>query len=211
MFLPENVASNQQKELDRLGAFKFIEQWCLEIMPAEIRADASVSIQELSCQDPNCSPIDTAVTILFKRYDGCLHCLMCDTEPVPSQMASLDFSGYNGVFSFPMTAKEVTKEKLEGSFPTREVLEKWQRGEDADWPPDEEETQMPALRFAVGTKVICRIGPNAETDWAPGTISLLWYRETNWPPGSYAPYRIKLDDGRDIFAPGDIDQIIQKR
>ena len=109
-----------------------------------------------------------------------------------------------------MEAKEVTKEDLAASFPTKEVLEKWHRGEDADWPPMGAEPQMPQLRFDIGTRVLCRIGPNAETDWAPGQIILLWYRESSWPPGSFAPYKIKLDDGREIFAPGDMDQIIKR-
>lgn len=110
-----------------------------------------------------------------------------------------------------MEAKEVTKEELEANFPTKEVLEKWQKGEEADWPPVGEPTEMPELRFDMGTKVLCRIGPDEEKDWAPGTVAMLWYREPNWPPGSLAPYKVKLDDGRDIFAPGDMDQIIRKQ
>jgi hypothetical protein len=108
-----------------------------------------------------------------------------------------------------MEAKDVTKEDLESNFPTREVLEKWHAGEDADWPPVDEEGDFPELRFQVGTRVLCRIGPDANTDWAPGTVVLLWYREPTWPKGSYAPYKIQLDDGRNIFAPGDMDQVIR--
>ena len=117
------------------------------------------------------------------------------------------------MFGLPMEAREVTKEELEGSFPTRTVLEKWYHGEEAEWPPldDDGEGHMPALRFDVGGLVMCRIGPDAEKDWAPGTIVQLWYREASWPPGSFAPYKIKLDDGRDIFAPGDLDQVVRKR
>lgn len=98
-------------------------------------------------------------------------------------------------------------EDLKPNFPTPEVLQKWHKGEEADWPPMDMDQELPELRFDVGTRVACRIGPNA---WAPGTVQLLWYREKNWPPGSYAPYQIKLDDGRNIFAPGDMDQVIKK-
>ena len=114
------------------------------------------------------------------------------------------------MIGLPMEAREVTKEELEAMFPTTEVLEKWHKGVDADWPPTEEPGEMPTLRFSVGTRVQCRIGPDATKDWASGTVSLLWYRETSWPPGSFAPYKITLDDGRDIFAPGDMDQIIRR-
>ena len=120
-------------------------------------------------------------------------------------------SGGSGIFGLPMKAMEVTPEELRHSFPTKDVLEKWHKGEEAEWPPvDEDLDQMPQLRFTVGTRVQCRIGPDATKDWANGTICLLWYREPNWPKGSFAPYKIELDDGREIFAPGDMDQVIRK-
>ena len=114
------------------------------------------------------------------------------------------------MFGLPMEAKEVTREELQTSFPTVDILEKWSKGIDADWPPMDS-TGMPKLRFDIGQKVECRIGPDAVKDWAPGTIVLLWYREINWPEGSFAPYKVKLDDGRDIFAPADMDQVIRKQ
>mmetsp|Transcript_51065 Transcript_51065/g.76521 ORF Transcript_51065/g.76521 Transcript_51065/m.76521 type:complete len:124 (+) Transcript_51065:486-857(+) len=120
------------------------------------------------------------------------------------------------MMGLPMEAREVTKELLLDSFPTEEVLTKWSRGEDAEWPPYEEDdlfndAGLPQLRFDVGQKVECRIGPDPVTGWAPGTISQLWYREPNWPPNSVAPYKVQLDDGRNIFAPGDVDQVIRQR
>lgn len=113
----------------------------------------------------------------------------------------------------PMEAKDVTEEELKGGFPTKEVLEAWHRGEEAEWPPEpewDEATNLPKLRFAVGDRVLCRVGPDPVEGWAPGSVAQLWYREPNWPPGSWAPYKIRLDDGRDIFAPGDMDQVIKK-
>jgi hypothetical protein len=107
------------------------------------------------------------------------------------------------MFGLPMAAKEVTKEELQFNFPTEDVLEKWHRGEEAEWPPHEDPV---GLRFSVGMFVLCRVGP---TDWAPGVIQQLWYREATWPPNSYAPYKIELDDGRCIYAPADMDQVIK--
>jgi hypothetical protein len=110
----------------------------------------------------------------------------------------------------PMEAHEVTPEELKNVFPPRDILEKWHKGEDAEWPPIDEPEEMPQLRFTIGTRVQCRIGPDPTKDWANGTIVLLWYRELSWPAGSFAPYKIQLDDGREIFAPGDMDQIIRR-
>jgi hypothetical protein len=109
------------------------------------------------------------------------------------------------MFGIPAEAREVEKDDLEHFFPPPDILTKWQSGQEADWPPQED---PPDLRFTVGTPVECRVGP---TDWAPGTIVQLWYKEPNWPEGAVAPYKILLDDGRAIFAPADMDQVIRAR
>jgi len=101
-----------------------------------------------------------------------------------------------------MEAKDVTQKEIQDNFPTQDVLEKWHRGEEADWPPME----PISLRFDVGASVLCRTGP---TEWAPGKVVDLWYREQGWPPGSFAPYKILLNDGRNIYAPADMDQVIR--
>jgi hypothetical protein len=66
MFLP-GVDSQQQKEVKR-QAFRRIEQWCEAQLPEHVRPDCMVSVQEVVCGDPSCAPIDTAVTLSFKRY-----------------------------------------------------------------------------------------------------------------------------------------------
>ena len=64
-------------------------------------------------------------------------------------------------------------------------------------------------RFQTGTRVSCRMGPDPNEDWAQGTIIQLWYRESKWPNMSFAPYKVRLDDGQFIFAPADIDRVIR--
>jgi hypothetical protein len=115
-----------------------------------------------------------------------------------------------------MEAREVEEVMLQEVFPTVEVLEAWYRGEEAEWPPYEEEmyddeTQRPTLRFKLDDKVECRTGPDPITGWAKGTVIQLWYHEPSWPANSWAPYKIGLDDGRNIFAPADVDQVIRKQ
>lgn len=118
------------------------------------------------------------------------------------------------MLGIPSESKDVTQEMLFDKFPTNEVLLKWSRGEDAEWPPfDDDELDMqqarPRLRFEVGTRVVCRVGPDPVTGWAPGLVTQVWYREPSWPADSWAPYKVELQDGRSIFAPGDVDQIIR--
>jgi hypothetical protein len=121
--------------------------------------------------------------------------------------------GGRGMMGIPMEAKDVSKEELLEVFPTDDVLQAWARGEEVEWPPmdddDDHDFERPRLRFEVGQRVACRVGPDPVTGWALGRVIMLWYREPSWPANSWAPYKIELDDGRNIFAPGDIDQIIK--
>lgn len=69
MFLPENAggaAANAEKL--RKEAFKRIEAWSLQFIPEPLRKDVTVSVQEIQCGDPQCSPIDTAIAVVFDRY-----------------------------------------------------------------------------------------------------------------------------------------------
>ena len=66
---------------------------------------------------------------------------------------------------------------------------------------------MPSdLRFGAGERVRCRVAP---TQWAPGCVVRLFYREDEWPAGRVVPYQVELDDGRLIFAPADTDHLIR--
>ena len=103
----------------------------------------------------------------------------------------------------PMEAKDVEQKDLKESFPTEAVLVKWHKGEEADWPPDEDdeeqlENSLPRLRFELGKKVECRVGPDPVTGWTKGVITQLWYQEPTWPENSWAPYKIALDNGKEI-------------
>ena len=66
------------------------------------------------------------------------------------------------------------EEDIESQMPPPEVIEDWYLGKPTPWPP-EPEPQEPgpvptgALRFAVGDRVRCRIGPG-EDGWAAGTV-----------------------------------------
>lgn len=109
------------------------------------------------------------------------------------------------MIAMPVEAHQATTEIIREFMPPKEIIEKWFRGEEAEWPPAEEPEPM-GLRFEVGTKVQCRVGP---TQWASGTVSQQWYRENSWPNGVFAPYKIHLNNGKDIYAPQDEDKIIR--
>jgi hypothetical protein len=79
--------------------------------------------------------------------------------------------------------------------------------EDEDYNVDDYD--LPPLRFEVGQRVACRVGRDPVNGWAPGRISQLWYRERTWPANALAAYKIELDDGRNIYAPNDVDELIR--
>jgi len=190
MFLPKSTDEIKQEDAAKEArnfAYKRIEQWSLDLVPDNIRDGVQISVQEVECGDPNCSPIDTAVAIMFT-------------------------GGGSGMMGLPMYASEVVQEDIQEQFPPPEILEKWHNGQEADWPPldmDDEMDLLPQLRFNVEQKVECRVGPDEVTGWVKGTITQLWYREKGWAEGSFAPYKVLLDDGREIFAPGDVDSVIR--
>ena len=70
MVLPKNEANNADLRLAeqaRREGYSRIEQWVTEAIPTEIRRGITVSVQEVQCGDPDCSPIDTAIAIMFPR------------------------------------------------------------------------------------------------------------------------------------------------
>jgi len=80
------------------------------------------------------------------------------------------------------------------------------------WGPEAQEAARAWLarlddgpRFAVGTAVECNVGPDL---WKRGTVVALDYAEEGWKQP--APYQIKLDDGRLIFAPLDEDSVVRE-
>jgi len=191
MFLPDNLkdtSAEKAAETARNEAYKRIDAWCLDMVPLDIRTAVEISVQEVVCGDPECAPIDTAIAIIFK-------------------------SGGRGMMGLPMEAKEVTLNHIREQFPPNDVLVKWHKGEEVDWPPSydgmEDLGGLPDLRFEVGQKVECRVGPDEVTGWAKGVVKQLWYRESDWAEGSYAPYKVTLDDNKEIFAPGDVDMVIR--
>ena len=69
MFIPKNeAAAAETREADqaRREAYSRIEAWVMDAIPANYRRGAIVSVQEVVCGDPNCSPVDTAIAILFE-------------------------------------------------------------------------------------------------------------------------------------------------
>jgi hypothetical protein len=67
MFLPGRSVTAEKEALQK--AYKKIEVLCLSFLPddAALRDACTISAQEVQCGDPDCSPIDTMITIMFKR------------------------------------------------------------------------------------------------------------------------------------------------
>jgi hypothetical protein len=90
------------------------------------------------------------------------------------------------MFALPMEPKDVTRDAVADVFPPHDILQAWMNGEDAEWPTAQDD-EPAELRFDVGTAVQCRVGPE---EWSNGTISKLWYRESQWPDGAFAPHHV---------------------
>ena len=72
------------------------------------------------------------------------------------------------------------------------------------------------LRFSLLARVECWVGNvGDEKEWEPGEIVHLWWHmpdflESDWPADFLAPYQIKLDCGRLIYASRDDDSCIRR-
>ena len=62
------------------------------------------------------------------------------------------------------------------------------------------------LRFPIGTRVECNVGPI----YAGGTVTKHFYEQKSFPAGMCAPYQVRLDSGKLVFAPADADRVIRK-
>lgn len=70
MFIPKSEADTNNlraAEAARREGYARIETWALESIPLAIRRGVTITVQEVQCGDPECSPVDTAVAILFPR------------------------------------------------------------------------------------------------------------------------------------------------
>lgn len=183
MFDPNALKKRKEEEQIKRQACEAVKQKCLHLIPMELQANLLINVVEQACGDPNCSPVDTMVSLTWTQYE----------------------TGGRGYFAMPLEASMIDDEDIVEYFPSQEVIAAWAAGQDAEWPP------RPELRFQIGERVECRIGPDPIKGWAPGRVTQHYYTQAGWPPGTYAPYQIWLHDGRMIFAPQDTDAVIRAR
>ena len=74
--------------------------------------------------------------------------------PIDTVVTLVWNSGGTGMFGIPSQAELVEQEDLMDNFPDDDVLAAWKAGQEAEWP------RRPELRFPIGTRVECRIGPH---------------------------------------------------
>ena len=58
------------------------------------------------------------------------------------------------------------------------------------------------LRFAVGERVEC-----LTREWSAGTVVRLFYTQSSFDQGTCVPYQVRLDSGKLIFVPQDVDRV----
>jgi len=192
--LPNADPTADARERAKRDAIARVKSWVESRLPREHldARDCVVDVSEIQCGDPECAPIDTVIRIIYR--DAC-----------------------GTAFGIPCEVEEVEVGDVERQMPPEAVVADWANGTPTTWPP-EPEPQEPGpvptdrLRFEVGTRVRCRVGPG-EDGWAAGAVVAHWYRGRSWPTGQYAPYQVQLDrqdmGSGLIFAPYDDDACIR--
>ena len=80
----------------------------------------------------------------------------------------------------------------------RRYLERWDR-------ENQLTASAPAApRFAVGAAVECNVGDDG---WRRGTVVAQHYLEDGWE--RTVPYQVELADGKLIYAPEDVDELVR--
>lgn len=153
MFNPGKANKDKAEKAAKKKALDDLRNWSLSIIDVDLQEGLIIDINEVICGDPSCAPIDTVFTLVWNN----------------------DVNG-KGLFAIPAAPAEVTQDDLIEFFPDRDTLEQWKAGKRARWP------KLPELRYQVGERVECRIGPHPVKGWAPGRIIKLYYSEPNWPP-----------------------------
>ena len=66
-----------------------------------------------------------------------------------------------------------------------------------------------SLRFRLGERVEAKVGLS---DWRPGEVVQLLYREEGMPPGVVAPYQVRLADeeGTLLWCQTDVDEVVRR-
>jgi len=110
MFDPTKAKKDKEEKAARRKALSNVKGWAMNAIPMELQAGLIMDVKEVICGDPNCAPIDTVITLVWK-------------------------DGGRGMFGFPLDPLDVQPDDVIEMFPTPEVLGAWSRGEEAEWPP----------------------------------------------------------------------------
>ena len=163
MFLPDRSLVDEKEK--RQKSYQQIEAYCSSLIESnEIKDACIISVQEVVCGDPQCAPIDTMITLSFPSYVS-FHLPVLPLFGVTMHVQYFIFkkyliidplllslrsypSGGQGMFALPMEPQQVTLEILQENFPPDDILDKWMKGEDAEWPPmyddDDDDNNMDA-------------------------------------------------------------------
>ena len=103
-------------------------------------------------------------------------------------------------------AEQIGRRVLGGAHPVVRDIELGLRKARGALGDHEMRATLPVPRFKVGARVECYV----EATFLKGTVVQHHHRESDWKPGVFAPYKVKLD-GRPglIFAPQDDDWCIR--
>lgn len=167
MFDPALIEETEAEKARLREARLRIEEWSKALMPEEARSAVRVNVSEVKCGDVAC-PIDTAVEFYGP---GTIH--------------------YG--FGLPKMARYVERVEIEREFPPADILLRWARGDDAEWPEPDDPPDY-NLQFKPGDRVDAYLGGA----WRPATVVQQWWRDSAWPKFAWVCYRIHVDD-TDVF------------
>lgn len=65
MFDPSKASQAKLDALAKKRAQASVKEKCIQLVPMELQEGLLIDVKEVQCGDPNCSPIDTVITMVW--------------------------------------------------------------------------------------------------------------------------------------------------
>jgi hypothetical protein len=114
MFDPSKQSQAKLEALTKKRAQASVKEKCLQLVPMELQEGLLIDVKEVQCGDPNCSPIDTLISLVWT--EGGTSWPPTPSSHLPVFDISSDYTG-RGMFALPLSVEEIEEEDLLDSFP----------------------------------------------------------------------------------------------
>ena len=105
MFDPTKSKAAQAEKAKKKKIYAELTNWATSIVPVEIREGLMIDVKEVQCGDPDCSPIDTMITLVWKEGGRGMFALPLSPEEIDEDITVRGI--VEGRFQLPLPADRI--------------------------------------------------------------------------------------------------------